>query len=303
MTYRTFQHFTRRSQRGLAFTVVELMVAVSIMTLIVLALYGMFDQVQKALRGNVAQVDVLEGGRAAMELMTREMEQIQAGNVLNWTNLYAGFGQDRLGQVQLPFRQELLGQNEYRTNVLQEVFFLSHFNKQWSGTGYRVLASDLKSGLFNQFAMIGVGTLARYSTNIHDSYLTKSNLCDLIMNPDPRNLTNHYQRLVDGVVHFRIRAFDTNGYPMTYLTNKYDGVKMRNDGNNTGETRYAFTNKAVPAYLELELGILEPQALEKLKSFPTPAAKTNFLAKQTGKIHLFQQRIPIRAYKDPTLIK
>ena len=296
MKFRTLQHFTRRSQRGLAFTVVELMVAVSIMTLIVLALYGMFDQVQKALRGNVSQVDVLEGGRAAMELMTREMEQIQAGNILNQTNLYVGLGRDSFGGLQLPFRQELLGVGEYRTNVLQEVYFLSHFNKQWTGTGYRVLASNFKNGLLNQFALAGVGTLARYAEGIHDSNLTRTNPFPFVMNSLPGNLTN-YQRLVDGVVHFRIRAYDGSGLPLTYLTNNYNGVNMLNDDGITGETRYTFTNTAVPAYLELELGLLEPQVLEKLKSFPTPAAAANFLMKQTGKIHLFQQRIPIRASK------
>jgi hypothetical protein len=299
MTPETLQHFSGRTRRRVAFTVVELMVAVSIMTLIVLALYGMFDQVQKALRGNVAQVDVLEGGRAATELITREMEQIQAGNILNQTNLYVGLARDvNLARWQLPVRQELLDVNEYRTNVLQEVYFLSHFNKQWTGTGYRVLASNLKSQVFNQFALIGVGTLARYSTNIHDSDLTRSNLFGLVMDPQPANLA-HYQRLVDGVVHFRVRAYDGRGLPLTYLTNTYIGVNMVNDGEfgNTGETRYAFTNTAVPAYLELEIGVLEPQVLEKLKSLPTLAAATNFLAKQTGKIHLFHQRIPIRTAK------
>lgn len=299
MTLRDLHHFGQRARRGVAFTVVELMVAVSIMTLIVLALYGMFDQVQKALRGNVAQVDVLEGGRAAMELMTREMEQAQAGNVLNQmnkTNLYVGLGWDAtLLQPQLPVRQELLGVNEYRMNVLQEAYFLSRFNKQWTGTGYRVLASSLKSGVFNQFALIGVGTLARYSTSIHDSDLTRSNLSALVMDPQPVNLAK-YQRLVDGVVHFRIRAYDGRGLPLTYLTNNYIGVNMLND-RSTGETQYTFTNTAVPAYLELEMGVLEPQVLEKLKSFPNLAAATNFLAKQTGKIHLFYQRIPIRTAK------
>jgi len=291
----TLQHLPQRTCRAVAFTVVELMVAVSIMTLIVLALYGMFDQVQKALRGNVAQVDVLEGGRAAMELMTREMEQLQAGNVLNQTNLYVGLGRDvSLARWQLPFRQELLDASEYRTNVLQELYFLSHFNKQWTGTGYRILASDLRNGLLNQFTWMGVGTLARYSASIHDSDITRSNVYSLVMGNPP--WTTNYQRVVDGVVHFRVRAYDGRGYPLTYLTNTYIGVNMLNDAN-TGETRYAFTNAGVPAYLELELGVLEPQVLERMKSFPTPAAAANFLAKQTGKIHLFHQRIPIRTAK------
>jgi len=49
----TFSRFTRRR----AFTIIELLVSISILTLIVLVLYGLFDQVQRALRSNVAQVD------------------------------------------------------------------------------------------------------------------------------------------------------------------------------------------------------------------------------------------------------
>ena len=54
-----------------AFSIMELLVAVSIMTFIVYALYQMFHQTQKALRGNITQVDVLESGRAALEMMSR----------------------------------------------------------------------------------------------------------------------------------------------------------------------------------------------------------------------------------------
>ena len=79
MRPRRIPTFIARADRG-AFTVVELLVAISVLSLIVLVLYGLFDQVQKALRSNVAQVDVLEGGRSAMLLMSGELEQMQAGN-------------------------------------------------------------------------------------------------------------------------------------------------------------------------------------------------------------------------------
>ena len=52
----------RRGQEG-GFTVTELMVAVSLMSLIVFALYAMFNQTQKAMRANEAQVDSTERGR------------------------------------------------------------------------------------------------------------------------------------------------------------------------------------------------------------------------------------------------
>src|SRR2546430_11895930 len=86
MTSRKVQPFLRFA-RSRAFTIVELLVAISVLTLIVLALYGLFDQVQRALRGNVAQVDVLEGGRSAMQLMAGELEQMEAGSLPASTNL------------------------------------------------------------------------------------------------------------------------------------------------------------------------------------------------------------------------
>ena len=74
MTAKRFLTVVRAAHRR-AFTIVELLVAISILTLIVFVLYGLFDQVQKALRSNVAQIDVHEGGRAGMELMSRVLRR------------------------------------------------------------------------------------------------------------------------------------------------------------------------------------------------------------------------------------
>jgi len=282
-----------------AFTIVELLVAISVLTLIVLVLFGLFDQVQKALRGNIAQVDVSEGARAAMQLIAGEMEQMEAGNVPASTNLYVGL-------AALPYRQALLDPGTNRVNVLDELFFLSHENKNWSGTGYRILrapANAVAAGLANT----GIGTLCRYSVRAHEadfpnaSGLPRSNLVVQVMQPTlngSNNLAN-YQPVLDGVVHFRIRAFDTNG--MVMASNIYPNVKIFTNvvfsGQVTGETQYTFTRSALPSYLELELGILEPHVLERLKSFPDPTVASNFLARQVGAVHLFQIRIPIRAAK------
>jgi len=282
-----------------AFTIVELLVAISVLTLIVLVLFGLFDQVQKALRGNIAQVDVSEGARAAMQLIAGEIEQMEAGNVPASTNLYVGL-------AALPYRQALLDPGTNRVNVLDEVFFLSHENKNWSGTGYRILRAPANA-IAAGFANTGIGTLCRYSVRAHDtdfpnaSVLPRSNLVVQVMQPTlngSNNLAN-YQPVVDGVVHFRIRAFDTNG--MVMASNIYPNVKIFTNvvfsGQVTGETQYTFTRSALPSYLELELGILEPHVLERLKSFPDPTVASNFLARQVGAVHLFQKRIPIRAAK------
>ncbi|MEY3275687.1 MAG: hypothetical protein RL153_953, partial [Verrucomicrobiota bacterium] len=58
-----------------AFSLVELLVSVGLLSIVILALYAMFDQTQRALRGSVGQVDVLEGARSAIDLVRRDLEQ------------------------------------------------------------------------------------------------------------------------------------------------------------------------------------------------------------------------------------
>ena len=283
-----------RAERQRAFTIVELLVAISVLTLIVLVLYGLFDQTQRALRSNVAQVDVHEGGRSGMELLSREMEQMQAGNALTNVNLFTRF-------TATPSRQTLLGPGEERTNLLEEVFFLSLLNKHWIGTGYRVLAMNT-NGIAVDFAKTGVGTLCRFSLNNHVANFRSPSLYSRVMDDTPANLAN-YQRVIDGVVHFCARAYDSNGGLITnnFYTNFLSGVLVgTNVFNNDVEYAYAFTNRALPAYVEIEIAVLEPHVLERFKSYPIPSsyvAASNYLARQAGAIHLFRQRVPIRMAK------
>ena len=66
-----------RASRRRAFTILELLVAVSVMTLVIYVLYALFNQTQLALRKNASQVDGKEGGRAAMEMIVRELSQME----------------------------------------------------------------------------------------------------------------------------------------------------------------------------------------------------------------------------------
>src|SRR5436190_8356573 len=59
-----------------AFSVIEMMVAVSLLAVIIVGLLAMFYQVQRAFRAGTAQVDVMEGGRAGMLELTRELQQM-----------------------------------------------------------------------------------------------------------------------------------------------------------------------------------------------------------------------------------
>ena len=259
-----------------AFTVLELLLAVSLLSLIVFALYSMFDQTQRALRANLTQVDVQEGGRAAMELMTRELEQMSATQLAGCTNLFVGAYPTNAQVI-----QPLLVSNSYRTNIREQFFFMTRLSKDWIGTGYRVL-----------FASNGVGTLDRISIATNVSKLTSNNLINAFFTT---SLTN-FQRVTDGVIHLRLLPYDAQGRLQVDGSAGFRILKADNTAALIGDLPlyFYYTNSAIPSYLELELGVIEPQTLQQLKSMPNPTAALTFLQLQASKVHLFRRRIPIR---------
>ena len=121
-------------------------------------------------------------------------------------------------------------------------------------------------------------------------------------------------RICDGVIHFRLRAFATNGFPLfsdgvhtnaCFRTNAFTpGVQLRSPDPGGAELRAtrtigpASTSRATPfpPSVELELGILEQHAWERYNSIGDPAARLAYLQRAdiTSRVHLFRQRIPIR---------
>jgi hypothetical protein len=280
------------SRAAAGFTVLELMVAIGSMTLIVLVLFGIFDQTQRAMRSNNAQVDVLEGARAATDMLVNDIEQMSASRLAGTTNLHV-----RL--LTPPASLGLDGPRPSQDIALQEFFLLSNLGKEWRQVGYLVLPH--RTGNSEQ----PVGTLYRVVLSNHVAQLTSNSLSGRYFterNLLLQNRTNAlFQRVTDGVVHFRLRAFDTNGIPIwrsNPATNNIYAVRDPLSGprlpNDPYEILYAFLDDALPAYLELELGIVEPQVFEQLKSMPNPTMAYRHLTNQAARVHLFQQRIPIR---------
>ena len=155
------------------------MVTVGLLSFIILGLLLMFNQTQRAFRAGLTQTDVLEAGRATMDLMTREMEQMSASQSPDYidftgvrrrttnffvepsTNFYSAISSGAFSWTK-PLLQELPGNGQPRTNLVQRFFFLSKLNQDWIGTGYDVVPDDA-----NQC----VGTLYRYSTNYPRGFL------------------------------------------------------------------------------------------------------------------------------------
>jgi hypothetical protein len=316
-----------------AFTVVELLVAISALTLIVVVLYQIFDQTQKAMRSNSAQVDVSEGGRAAMELIARDLEQMTATSVPGTLDFYVGL-------PGVPMLQPMIPATTFRTNFLEELFFVSEFNKKLTGIGYRVMPYTNSVGR----AFPGtVGMLYRfqYATNEYAVNASSNLLLRTFLTNANLGHPDLFQRVTDGIVHFRVTAYDAWGLPMNeptalpgrsglhyatlatnvVMVNATNAVPLTNSitanfvplglfkstgphGAN-GNLTFCFFTNVVPPCVEVELGVLEPQVVDRWKSMPNATMASNYLAKQSGKVTLFQQRIPVRTAAPivPVIIK
>jgi prepilin-type N-terminal cleavage/methylation domain-containing protein len=94
-----------------AFSLIEILVTVTLLSVIVLGLMVMFNQTQLAFRSSMTQTDVLESGRAVMDLLARELEQLVPANLDHATNFYARYIPPPAGPAN-PLIQELPGYSE-----------------------------------------------------------------------------------------------------------------------------------------------------------------------------------------------
>jgi prepilin-type N-terminal cleavage/methylation domain-containing protein len=273
------------------FTLVEIMVVMGLLAVIVLGLLSMFTQTQRAFRVSMTQVDVLEGGRAASGLIAREIEQVTPADENQALNFFAAlplFYTPLASVPYTPFLQTLPGVQPVlgnppvnpRTNIIEDLFFLKRQNQTWTGIGYRVDTPSL-----------GVGTLYRFETNAFFEQ-DPAQLFFAFTNTPATNMS----RVMDGVVHFKVRAFGPNG--IWLATNLTAGVLATNYV--SGEVGlYTFRSNAVPACVELELGLLEQRTLARYKAIANAAAQSQFLQGQAAHVHLFRERLSVRNV-DPT---
>jgi prepilin-type N-terminal cleavage/methylation domain-containing protein len=274
-------HSALRTPHSTGFSLVEILVTMALLSVIVLGLLAMFHQTQRAFTQSLMQVDVLEAGRAATDLISHELEQMTPAYASNGVNFYAA-----LEPGAVAVKQPLTVFPEIRTNVMEQFFFLTRYNQQWKGIGYRL--GTPTNAVFPPIKD-GVGTLYRY-----DSYYTNDLPINLWRDFTNASSTN-FQRIADGVVHLRIRAYDLNGFYINwYKTNFNDVIDL-----GSMETDYALYSNAVPASVEVELGFLETRTLEHFRSMeidpsnPTITA-LSFLTNHSGQVHLFSKRVQIR---------
>jgi len=296
---------SRRAGCVRAFSLIEIIVVVGLMSFIIFGLVLMFSETQHAFKLGTTQVDVLEGGRAAMGLVQRDLLQVapaRKGVLSGATNFFTAL-------LPYPLIQDLPGNKPTRTNVLQDLFFLSRENQSWSGIGY-VVRTNAPGGR-TDIPLSGMGTLYRFQTNHSAAFFASApKSFGSEFDTAKQNETN-MNKVMEGVVHFTVRTFDANGLRLdpsrlSFSNRGHPNVFTNVPGNiffgasSYGESDWSsFQSNAVPAAVEIELGVLEDAALAKAKAITDVNRRYAYLTNQASRVHLFRLRVPIRNV-DPT---
>lgn len=228
-----------------AFSLPELLVAVALLSILILALYAMFDQTQKALRASVGQVDVMEGTRAAMELMVRDLEHARPAGIDLGPHLITRMAVE----PGLILQQAALFQD--RQPALQQVFALKNIgDHRWQVFGYflgneqdprlpmtppigtlyryedrvvtgRPTGSPADAELI-PFETVAPGTpLVEFSTRTAlPAQILVRNLIQLpFANAQMFRSPTNAARILDGVINFRVTPHDEFGRPYRLHSN------------------------------------------------------------------------------------
>jgi hypothetical protein len=246
----------------------------------------MFVETQRAFKAGVKQNTMADAGQTIIDMVSADLAQASDAQSSFITNLCWGWTANASSNYQdYPA-------NVFRTNQLQQIFVLVHTNTQWLGVGYAV----------SNYAGTGAGTLYSYLDATNDP-IPNNSLCDnfllRVQTFLPTLTATNFHRVADGVVHLKLRAFDQYGNERNWE----QGLDFDRGGANFSyPTTSAYTNSlgvvmpasGLPAVVQLEVGILEPEAYEQLRALPAgSASQRNFLSAAGGKIQIYRQNIPI----------
>jgi prepilin-type N-terminal cleavage/methylation domain-containing protein len=311
-------HVTCQSslRRRRAFTLVELLVVLALLSLITFALMAVFSTTQRAFRASLTQSDSLEGGRAVMDLIAGDLETLTpsydvsnyflnasgqpvTSNAVNFCELV----NPNFAFPPSPLIQGLVGSasGAQRTNILENFFILGKGNlngvPSWIATGYYVtnaLADGTLYPLYRFYMTTNASSGAHGANGLYEIFAGL-------------NVTNNlvWSHLMDGVVNLTVHAFDTNG---VWITNGYYGpvgvpvnIPAQNVvcfGTTYGEMNCLFFSNAVPASVEVTLGTIEDRTMDHAEGL-TGMNQSNYLANSAAQVHLFTRRVWIRNV-DPT---
>ena len=288
--------FNPSQRRARAFTLVEILTAVAITTIIVFALVSMFNTSIKALQTANRQTDIWEAARSTFGILKNDIGEVTTGGSSDRLNLFA---------ANRPPAQ--VGGFDFR---LQDIFLLSRENNQFNLTGFLV-GKDQDSDADD----VGVRTLYYYRTNYSAVSGTIPDIDQTLRVPPlgvNKALAARDQYLVDvangittnravsvlakGIVHLRIVAYATDGRAFTNsndLPNLSPPLPLPTDHFIDADT-VIFQGDMLPSSVDLEMFVLEPDRIAEYKSQGGAIARKNYLDKHVNSVQLFRTRIPVR---------
>ncbi|MEN9572386.1 MAG: hypothetical protein RL514_241 [Verrucomicrobiota bacterium] len=266
-----------------AVTILELLVAVSLISIIILVLYQMFDRTQAQMRKAVRDVDKFESGRAAADILQRDLSQMVAAHSIEGgagANFYTSTNWSG-GAFDMLDRSNSVVQ----ANVLQDVFFLTFdaaaTPTNWTGVGYRVASSTNA----NVLAEAGLGTLYRWTTNANrfSTNLQSTFLLSTLAFPPVAT----FQRVVDNVVHFRVTAITNSvAVPITNVNIPFPA------------TAAILTSNDLPSHIQVELGYVDSRTAGRALGIVSGTGNTNlmrsYLSTNLDAVHVFRLNVPVR---------
>ena len=218
-----------------------------------------------------------------------------------------------------------------RTNFIHNIFFYNNIANYWLGIGYRVAHFSNGVGSLQRFSYtnhLGNRPISNEVSTIflRDLEFAKStnyhHIADGVVHLSFIPYDHNGRRLGWDTEDHRTDLYDTNHYYVTRL--RYTGA-IESDRSDITDTNYStvllqegipttinpvrpnepnvqytsafrFMSNSLPAYIELELGMLEPETLSQYYTMlddQNPNAG-RFLQRQISKVHLFRHRITIR---------
>lgn len=286
-------------------TLIELMISMTLLTVIILGLYSMFNQTQRAMIRGAEQVDIQETARTAFRVILEELDQATATYKPGATNFY--FGPNTNAPVFL--KQGLIG-NQERAHFLQDFFFLTRDGNQWNIVGYFVRANATVAPSLNpntepvfpdaararpgdaNLWTAGVGSLYRYEQSVNyllaDHLHLQTNFAnflvdDLVHSFRRNSSVTNIQKVAEGIVHMRLRGYTNHTL-----------VAFGEVTNNVANIFMSEMNRSIPSHIELEIGVLEPSTLQQARLVPSTFAVSNYLYRASPNVLMLRARVPLR---------
>jgi hypothetical protein len=283
-----------------AFTLIEILTAIAITTIIVFTLVSMFSTATKALQAANRQTDIWEAARATFGILKQDIGEVTVGGETNRVNLFAANGDSQfVSSGGEPMR-------------LQDIYLLSREGNQWIVNVFLLGPDRPSDPPVEESAVL---SLYRFQTNYPVFPLAGSGVADIdrdIFAPEhplSRARTALERRLFDlangdepdntvnlmarGIVHLHLVPYDRDGRRYSEDTLPADALILVEDAS-PFRSSIKFSGNALPASLDLEMFVLDPDRIEEFRAQPGQIGRQAYMSRHEISIELFRTRIPVR---------